>query len=101
MASVNLKNMDVDALLKLRSDVEKALADRGRDLRRQNCAARRRGRKEARQASGEAGANKRHEGRESRAEVPRPQWRDMGGPGRDAAVAGGPCRGRTFPRKSF
>jgi DNA-binding protein H-NS len=35
MASVNLKNMDVDALLKLRSDVEKALADRGRDLRRQ------------------------------------------------------------------
>ena len=35
MASANLKNLDVDALLKLRSDVEKALADRGRDLQRQ------------------------------------------------------------------
>jgi DNA-binding protein H-NS len=35
MASANLKNMDVDTLLKLRSDVEKALADRGRDLQRQ------------------------------------------------------------------
>jgi DNA-binding protein H-NS len=35
MASANLKNMDVGALLKLRSDVEKALDDRGRDLQRQ------------------------------------------------------------------
>lgn len=31
----DLKNLDVDALLTLRADVEKALAERGRDLQRQ------------------------------------------------------------------
>ena len=35
MATPNLKNMDVDALLAVRADVEKALAERSRDLRRQ------------------------------------------------------------------
>ena len=35
MPAVNLKNMDVDALLGLRSDVESALAERARDLQRQ------------------------------------------------------------------
>ena len=35
MAAVNLKNMDVDALLTLRADVERALVERGRDLERQ------------------------------------------------------------------
>jgi len=35
MAIVNLKNMDVDALLTLRADVEKAVTERGRDLQRQ------------------------------------------------------------------
>ena len=35
MATVNLKNMDVDALLTLRGDVERMLAERGRDLQRQ------------------------------------------------------------------
>jgi DNA-binding protein H-NS len=35
MAGADLKNMEVDALLKLRADVEKALADRSRDLQRQ------------------------------------------------------------------
>ena len=32
MAAVNLKNMDVDALLTLRVDVDRLLAERGRDL---------------------------------------------------------------------
>ena len=35
MPAVNLKNIDVDALLGLRSDVESALAERARDLQRQ------------------------------------------------------------------
>lgn len=35
MAKADLRNMDVDALLGLRADVEKALAERGRDLQRQ------------------------------------------------------------------
>ena len=35
MVADSLKNMDVDALLTLRADVERALADRGRDLQRQ------------------------------------------------------------------
>jgi DNA-binding protein H-NS len=35
MAAVNLKNMDVDALLTLRGDVERMLAEKGRDLHRQ------------------------------------------------------------------
>ena len=35
MAKPELKNMDVDALLTLRADVEKALAERSRDLHRQ------------------------------------------------------------------
>ena len=35
MAAADLKNMDVDALLTLRADVEKALAERSRDLQRQ------------------------------------------------------------------
>ncbi len=35
MAAVNLKNMDVDALLTLRGDVERMLAEKGRDLQRQ------------------------------------------------------------------
>ena len=35
MADVNLKNMDVDALLTLRADVDRLLAERGRDLQRQ------------------------------------------------------------------
>ena len=34
MAVVNLKNMDVDALLTLRGDVERMLAEKGRDLQR-------------------------------------------------------------------
>ena len=35
MAGADLKNMEVDALLKLRADIEKALAERSRDLQRQ------------------------------------------------------------------
>ena len=35
MADVNLKNMDVDALLTLRADVDRLLAERGRDLQQQ------------------------------------------------------------------
>ena len=35
MPSVNTKDLDVDGLLALRADVEKALAERGRDLQRQ------------------------------------------------------------------
>ena len=35
MVAVKLKNMDVDALLTLRADVEKMLVERGRDLQRQ------------------------------------------------------------------
>ena len=35
MVTANLKTMDVDALLTLRADVEKALTERGRDLQRQ------------------------------------------------------------------
>jgi DNA-binding protein H-NS len=35
MAKPDLKNMDVDALLTLRADIEKALAERSRDLYRQ------------------------------------------------------------------
>ena len=35
MVTAELKNMGVDALLTLRADVEKALADRSRDLQRQ------------------------------------------------------------------
>jgi DNA-binding protein H-NS len=35
MAAADLKNMDVDALLGLRADVERMLAERGRDLQRQ------------------------------------------------------------------
>jgi DNA-binding protein H-NS len=35
MPPVNLKNMDVDALLELRANVESMLAERGRDLQRQ------------------------------------------------------------------
>ena len=35
MAAVNLKNMDVNALLALWPDVERVLADRSRDLQRQ------------------------------------------------------------------
>lgn len=35
MAKAALKNMDVDALLKLRADVDKALRERSRDLERQ------------------------------------------------------------------
>jgi DNA-binding protein H-NS len=35
MAAVDLKNMDVDALLALRANVESALAERSRDLQRQ------------------------------------------------------------------
>ena len=35
MAKPNLKDFDVDGLLELRADVEKALAERGRDLQRQ------------------------------------------------------------------
>jgi DNA-binding protein H-NS len=35
MAKVNLNDMDVDALLTLRADVGKALAERSRDLQRQ------------------------------------------------------------------
>jgi DNA-binding protein H-NS len=35
MVADSLKNKDVDALLTLRADVERALADRGRDLQRQ------------------------------------------------------------------
>ena len=35
MATADLKNMDVDALLGLRADVDRLLAERGRDLQRQ------------------------------------------------------------------
>ena len=35
MATAGLKDMDVDALLALRADVEKTLAERSRDLQRQ------------------------------------------------------------------
>lgn len=35
MVTAELKNKGVDALLTLRADVEKALADRSRDLQRQ------------------------------------------------------------------
>jgi DNA-binding protein H-NS len=35
MVAVNLENMDVDALLTLRADVDRMLADKGRDLQRQ------------------------------------------------------------------
>jgi DNA-binding protein H-NS len=35
MAAVDLKTMDVDALLTLRGDVERMLAEKGRDLQRQ------------------------------------------------------------------
>ena len=35
MYGVNLKNMDVDALLKLRGEVDRRLIERGRDLQRQ------------------------------------------------------------------
>jgi DNA-binding protein H-NS len=35
MAKADLKTMDVDALLKLRAEVERALAERARDLQRQ------------------------------------------------------------------
>ena len=35
MAIADLKNMNVDALLKLRTEVEKALTERSRDLQRQ------------------------------------------------------------------
>ena len=35
MPAADLKNMDVDALLTLRTDVERALAERARDLERQ------------------------------------------------------------------
>lgn len=35
MPAVNLKSMDVEALLALRGDVEKALTERSRDLQRQ------------------------------------------------------------------
>lgn len=35
MAKADLRDMDVDALLTLRADVDKALAERGRDLQRQ------------------------------------------------------------------
>ena len=35
MAKSDLKNMDVDALLGLRADVDRLLAERGRDLQRQ------------------------------------------------------------------
>ena len=44
MAAVNLKNMDVDALLTLRGDIERMLAEKGRDLHRQLARLRRRGR---------------------------------------------------------
>ena len=35
MAADNLTNMDVNALLALRADVDRMLAERGRDLQRQ------------------------------------------------------------------
>jgi DNA-binding protein H-NS len=35
VAKPNLKDFDVDSLLELRADIEKALAERGRDLQRQ------------------------------------------------------------------
>ena len=35
MAKAALKNLDVDALLELRADVDKAFRERGRDLERQ------------------------------------------------------------------
>ena len=35
MVAADLKNMDVDALLSLRADVEKLLVEKGRDLQRQ------------------------------------------------------------------
>ena len=35
MVAVNLKNMDVDALLTLRADIEKMLMEKSRDLERQ------------------------------------------------------------------
>ena len=35
MRGANLENLDADGLLALRADVEKALAERGRDLQRQ------------------------------------------------------------------
>ena len=35
MATADLENMDVDALLELRADVEKMLVEKGRDLQRQ------------------------------------------------------------------
>ena len=35
MPGINLKNMDVNALVELRADVETMLAERGRDLQRQ------------------------------------------------------------------
>ena len=34
MPGINLKNMDVNALLELRANVETMLAERGRDLQR-------------------------------------------------------------------
>ena len=35
MPAISLKNLDVNALLELRANVESTLADRGRDLQRQ------------------------------------------------------------------
>lgn len=56
MAAATLKNMDVGALLTLRADIDKALAERSRDLQRQIGAARRRGRQKAGTAIRPSGA---------------------------------------------
>ena len=76
MVSVSLKDLDVDALLALRADVEKMLVEKSRDLERQlarlgegrgMAGGKRRGRPPA-----GSGANKCYEGRKNCAEVPGP-----------------------------
>ena len=95
MPAVNLKNMDVDALLGLRRDVESALAERARDLQRQ-LGLLGEGRKRGGRSAGRSGRASGLRG----VKVP-PKYRGPGGEtwGREAEMVGGAPSGRSFARR--
>ena len=86
MAGVNIKNMDVDALLELRGDVERALKERSRDLERQlallGAGVAKRGR-----PAGKPGRTSAMKGVKIAPKYPRARRGNVGRAGRDAPVA--------------
>ena len=96
MAKASLSKLDVDALLKLRGDVDRQLSSRGRELEQQLS---RLGMLQAGLGKGRTAWRQSDEGSKGRHQVPGQVRQHMGGQGRSAQVANSCDQGRRQARR--